>query len=131
MLAFLPPRPDAAHWVLLGCVIDSISIILPTLPIFAAIATHLGFDPLAFAIIGILAVETGLLTPPFGILVFTVKASVPDKNVDLAEIFRGSIPYWIILLLVVTAIALIPEIATVLPRLKDQRAAVRRSAILI
>ena len=87
-----------AIWFVLGCLIDSISIILLTVPIFAPIATHLGFDPLAFAIIGILAIETGLLTPPFGILVFTVKAAVPDKSVELAEIFRGGIPtgscYW-------------------------------------
>ena len=106
-----------AIWVVLGCLIDSISIILLTVPIFAPIAVQLGFDPLAFAIIGILAIETGLLTPPFGILVFTVKAAVPEKNVELAEIFRGAIPYWIILLLVVVAVALMPQIATYLPSL--------------
>jgi TRAP-type mannitol/chloroaromatic compound transport system permease large subunit len=78
---------------------------------------HLGFDPLAFAIIGIVAIETGLLTPPFGILVFTVKAAVPDKSVELAEIFRGAIPYWVVLLTVVIAIAVFPKIATFLPNL--------------
>jgi tripartite ATP-independent transporter DctM subunit len=106
-----------AIWFVLGCLIDSISIILLTVPIFAPIAVQLGFDPLAFAIIGILAIETGLLTPPFGILVFTVKAAVPERGVELAEIFRGSIPYWIILLLVVVAVAVMPEIATYLPSL--------------
>ncbi|MFZ9551824.1 MAG: TRAP transporter large permease [Hylemonella sp.] len=59
-------------WFILGCIIDSISIILLTVPVFAPIAAALGFDPIAFAIIGIIAIETGLLTPPFGILVFTV-----------------------------------------------------------
>ena len=106
-----------AIWLVLGCLIDSISIILLTVPIFAPIAATLGYDPLAFAIIGILAIETGLLTPPFGILVFTVKAAVPERNVELAEIFRGSIPYWIILLLVVAAIVMFPQIATYLPNL--------------
>ena len=104
-------------WFVLGCLIDSISIILLTVPILAPIAATLGIDPLAFAIIGILAIETGLLTPPFGILVFTVKAAVPEPNVPLAEIFRGSIPYWIILLLVVAAIVVFPQIATFLPSL--------------
>jgi C4-dicarboxylate transporter DctM subunit len=104
-------------WFILGCLIDSISIILLTVPIFAPIAMTLGFDPLAFAIMGILAIETGLLTPPFGILVFTVKAAVPEPNVPLAEIFRGSIPYWIILLLVVIALIAFPQIATWLPSL--------------
>jgi C4-dicarboxylate transporter DctM subunit len=106
-----------AIWFVLGCLIDSISIILLTVPIFAPIAVHLGFDPLAFAIIGILAIETGLLTPPFGILVFTVKAAVPDRDVTLAEIFRGSIPYWIVLLVIVAAVAAFPKLATFLPRL--------------
>jgi tripartite ATP-independent transporter DctM subunit len=106
-----------AIWFVLGCLIDSISIILLTVPIFAPIAAHLGFDPLAFAIMGILAIETGLLTPPFGILVFTVKAAVPDKDVELAEIFSGSVPYWIVLLAVVAALAVFPQIATFLPNL--------------
>ena len=106
-----------AIWFVLGCLIDSISIILLTVPIFAPIAVALGFDPLAFAIMGILAIETGLLTPPFGILVFTVKAAVPDRTVTLAEIFRGSIPYWIVLLAVVGALALFPQLATFLPSL--------------
>jgi TRAP-type mannitol/chloroaromatic compound transport system permease large subunit len=106
-----------AIWFVLGCLIDSISIILLTVPIFAPIAAALGFDPLAFAIMGILAIETGLLTPPFGILVFTVKAAVPDKSVTLSEIFRGSIPYWIVLLAVVAALAVFPKLATFLPSL--------------
>jgi tripartite ATP-independent transporter DctM subunit len=104
-------------WFVLGCLIDSISIILLTVPIFSPIATHLGFDPLAFAIMGILAIETGLLTPPFGLLVFTVKAAVPDKSVELGEIFRGSVPYWIVLLAVVAALAVFPQLATFLPSL--------------
>ena len=78
---------------------------------------HLGFDPLAFAIMGILAIETGLLTPPFGILVFTVKSAVPDPDVTLSEIFRGSIPYWIVLLALVALLAVFPQIATFLPNL--------------
>jgi tripartite ATP-independent transporter DctM subunit len=104
-------------WFVLGALIDSISIILLTVPIFAPIAAQLGFDPLAFAIMGILAIETGLLTPPFGILVFTVKAAVPDRSVALGEVFRGSIPYWIVLLGVVAALAVFPKLATFLPGL--------------
>ena len=104
-------------WFVLGCLIDSISIILLTVPIFAPIAMQLGFDPIAFAIIGILAIETGLLTPPFGILVFTVKAAVPDKDVQLSEIFWGSTPFWIVLLMAVIAISIWPGLATFLPNL--------------
>jgi C4-dicarboxylate transporter DctM subunit len=105
-------------WFALGALIDSISIILLTVPVFAPVAAALGFNPIAFAIIGILAIETGLLTPPFGILVFTVKAAVPDEpDLKNGEIFLGSIPYWIALLVAIVAIAIYPQLATWLPNL--------------
>jgi tripartite ATP-independent transporter DctM subunit len=103
-------------WFVLGCIIDSISIILLTVPIFAPIAATLGFDPLAFAIMGIIAIETGLLTPPFGLLVFTVKASLPAESISVGKIFAGAIPYWIALVSVVACIGVYPEIATALPK---------------
>lgn len=105
-------------WFVLGMLIDSISIILLTVPVFAPVAMALGFDPIAFAILGILAIETGLLTPPFGILVFTVKASIPDEpDLKNGEIFRGCIPYWIVLLIAIVTIAVFPALATWLPNL--------------
>lgn len=104
-----------AIWFVLGCVIDSISIILITVPVFGPVAAAMGFDPLAFAILGILAIEMGLLTPPFGILVFTVRAAMPDEGATNAEIFRGAMPYWICLALVIVVIAAFPGIATWLP----------------
>jgi tripartite ATP-independent transporter DctM subunit len=105
-------------WFILGALIDSISIILLTVPVFAPVAMALGFDPIAFAIIGILAIETGLLTPPFGILVFTVKAAITDeKDLKNGEIFRGCVPYWIALLTAILFIIAFPEIATWLPNL--------------
>jgi tripartite ATP-independent transporter DctM subunit len=102
-------------WFILGCIIDSISIILLTVPVFAPIAQAAGFDPLAFAILGILAIETGLLTPPFGILVFTVRAALPYEGASVGEIFRASVPYWVALVGVILAIAVFPQIATWLP----------------
>ncbi|HUF82779.1 MAG TPA: TRAP transporter large permease subunit, partial [Burkholderiales bacterium] len=106
-------------WFLLGMVIDSISIMLLTVPIFAPIAEQLGYNPIAFAIVGILAIEAGLLTPPFGLLVYTVKAAVQDEDasVSLVDIFRSSMPYWAIMLLCMTLIILFPGIAMVLPDL--------------
>jgi TRAP-type C4-dicarboxylate transport system permease large subunit len=110
-----------AVWFVLGCVIDSISIILLTVPVFAPVAVAVGFDPLAFAILGILAIEMGLLTPPFGILAFTVKAALPQEA-SVGEIFRGSVPYWLALLAVIVVIAAFPQIATWLPTLGTQLA---------
>ena len=85
-------------WFVMGMLIDSVSIMLLTVPIFAPIAVALGYDPVAFALIGILAIEAGILTPPFGLLVYAVKAVSPDKDVTLMQIFIGSTPYWICLL---------------------------------
>jgi tripartite ATP-independent transporter DctM subunit len=104
-------------WFLLGMVIDSISIMLLTVPIFEPLATALGYDRIAFAVVGILAIEAGLLTPPFGLLVYTVKAAIRDSEVSVRTIFRSSVPYWIIMLIGMTAIVIFPEIANFLPDL--------------
>lgn len=106
-------------WFVLGMVIDSISIMLLTVPIFAPIAEQLGYDPIAFAIVGILAIEAGLLTPPFGLLVYTVKSAVQDEDpsVTIVQIFRSSMPYWVIILIAVTLIINFPQIAIWLPSL--------------
>jgi len=104
-------------WFLLGCIIDSISILLLTVPIFYPIAKAIGLDPLAFAVIGIVAVETGLLTPPFGLLVFTVKAAIHDPAISVGKIFAGSMPYWVALLAVIVCLWQFPQIATYLPGL--------------
>lgn len=102
-------------WFILGMFIDSVSIILLTAPIFHPIALALGFEPIAFAIIAIVVIEAGLVTPPFGISVYTVKASVGDPRVSLGEIFAGAAPYWIMLLILAALIAVFPRIATWLP----------------
>jgi tripartite ATP-independent transporter DctM subunit len=106
-------------WFMLGTVIDSISIMLLTVTIFEPIAISMGYDPIAFAIIGILAIEAGLLTPPFGLLVYTVKSAVQDEKDDISigEIFKSSIPYWLIMLSAMVLIAVFPQIATTLPDL--------------
>ena len=106
-------------WFALGMIIDSISIMLLTAAIFAPIAVKLGYDPIAFAIIAIIAIEAGLLTPPFGLLVYTVKAAISSEGEDvpILEIFKSSTPYWIIMLVCVVLIINFPEIATYLPRL--------------
>lgn len=104
-------------WVVLGMLIDSVSIILLTVPIFAPIALALGIDPIAFAIFGILVIEAGLLTPPFGLLVYTVKGSVADQSATLTKIFAGSTPYFALILVAALIVLLFPALATWLPNL--------------
>jgi TRAP-type C4-dicarboxylate transport system permease large subunit len=86
-------------------------------PIFEPLATALGYDRIAFAVVGILAIEAGLLTPPFGLLVYTVKAAIQDDDVSVRDIFRSSIPYWIIMLIGMVMIVIFPAIANFLPNL--------------
>ena len=104
-------------WFVLGMIIDSISIMLLTVPIVEPVAMAFGFDQVAFAIVGILAIEAGLLTPPFGLLVYTVKAAIRDDEVGVQSIFYASIPYWIIMLVAVVLIITFPSIANWLPNL--------------
>lgn len=104
-------------WFLLGMMIDSISIMLLTVIIFEPIVVAVGFNSIAFAVIGILAIEAGLLTPPFGILVYTVKSSIDDQDISIWSIFASSTPYWVVLLIAVVLVAIFPGIATYLPGL--------------
>ena len=104
-------------WLLLGALIDSISDILLTVPVFVPIALASGFDPIAFAIYGIIVIEAGLLTPPMGLLIFTVKSSVTDPSVTLGDIFRGAVPFWILMLAVAALVLWWPRLATWLPGL--------------
>jgi tripartite ATP-independent transporter DctM subunit len=99
-------------WLVLGMLLDSISIILLTVPLFILMAGDM--NPYAFAIFGILAIEAGLLTPPFGLIVYTVKGvlSAGGDNVSLGLIFKGSIPYWIMMLIVMLLVAFFPELAS-------------------
>ena len=106
-----------AIWFVLGMMIDSISILLLTVIIFEPIAVSVGFDSIAFAVIGILAIEAGLLTPPFGILVYTVKSAIDDRDISIWSVFAAATPYWAVLLVAVALVALFPGIATFLPSL--------------
>jgi len=104
-------------WIILGMLVDSVSIILLTVPIFAPMALTLGLDPIAFAIFGILVIEAGLLTPPFGLLVYTVKGAVTDPTASLGKIFAGSTPYFLLILVCAVIVILIPGLASWLPKL--------------
>jgi C4-dicarboxylate transporter DctM subunit len=100
--------------LLMGMILDSTSILLIMVPIGAPIASAMGFDLIHFGIVTIIAVEMGLLTPPFGISVFTVKATLNDPRVGIETIFAGAMPYVAVMGLALLVIALVPWLATVL-----------------
>ena len=102
--------------LLLGMILDSTSILLIVVPIAAPIAKSLGLDLIHFGIITVIAVEIGLLTPPFGISAFTVKSSLDDNRIKVETIFLGTLPYVAIMLAVLTLIAFVPGTAVWLAR---------------
>jgi C4-dicarboxylate transporter DctM subunit len=79
--------------IALGCLIDSISIMLILLPIALPIAEAAGFDLVWFGVLTVVAVEVGLLTPPFGLSVYIIKSAMDDPDLKVGEIFRGTLPF--------------------------------------
>ena len=96
--------------IVLGTLLDSISIILIVLPIFIPLLNHFNVDLVWFGILSIIVVEIGLLTPPLGIAVFVVKSCLPDDQISLKDIFLGAMPFGLIMLLVVVLITAFPAL---------------------
>lgn len=86
-------------FLVLGCVLDSTSIVLLCMPIMCPIISNYGYDLVWFGIISIIAIQIGIISPPFGMSVFTVKSALGDigshdgEDISVVDIFRGSMPY--------------------------------------
>ncbi len=100
--------------VLLGMILDSVSIMLIMLPIALPVVMALGGDPVWFGVVTVIAIEIGLLTPPFGLSVFVVKGSLPKDFVSLGDIFLGTAPFVAAMLLVTILVMIFPQISLVL-----------------
>ncbi len=102
-----------AIYLLLGCALDALAMILLTIPIFFPIVLQLGFDPVWFGVIVVMVVELGLITPPVGMNVFIIKGMAPD--VPLSRIYSGVLPFVVAEVLLIALLVAIPELATWLP----------------
>jgi tripartite ATP-independent transporter DctM subunit len=100
--------------LLLGCFVDQISMMLMTLPFFMPLVGHYGWDPLWFGVLYLICMQLGLLTPPFGMLLFTMR-SVAPREISTGEIFASVIPYVLFGLLLLGLVAAMPSLATALP----------------
>jgi TRAP-type C4-dicarboxylate transport system permease large subunit len=98
-----------------GFFMDSMTLVIITIPIFFPIVQKLGFDPIWFGVIIVLTGEMGVLTPPVGVNVFVIKGIAPD--VPLHIIFKGIIPFLVPLIILTIIITFFPQIATFLPSL--------------
>ncbi|TCS63315.1 tripartite ATP-independent transporter DctM subunit [Primorskyibacter sedentarius] len=100
-------------YVVLGCVFESMSMLLLTVPIFFPLVTSLGFDPIWFGIVVVVVVEISLITPPVGLNVFILKGVV--GNVSTGEIFKGVTPFWIADIIRLALIVALPILVLFLP----------------
>ena len=104
-----------AVYVILGCVMDSMGMILLTIPIFYPLVLALGYDPIVFGVLVVMVVEVGLITPPLGMNIFVVRSVAPD--IPLQTIFAGAMPFLMAFLLTVAAVIIWPQLALWLPGL--------------
>lgn len=102
-------------YVILGCFLDSISMILITVPVFLPIVEALGYSPIWFGIFLVLVAEIGLITPPVGLNIFVIRAQAPD--IPLATIYRGIAPFLITQMVGIGLLILFPMLTLWLPGL--------------
>jgi C4-dicarboxylate transporter, DctM subunit len=100
-------------YLLLGCFLDAISMMILTLPVIFPVVLQLGFDPIWFGVICVLMMGAGLISPPLGLCVSTVASIARDA--PLEEVFKGALPFLIAILFITFLITLYPQLALYLP----------------
>ena len=104
----------AIIYLLLGCLMDSISMLCITINLFNPIVANAGIDPIWYAIVVILSIEVGFITPPFGINLYSV-LGVAEKDVDIKNMIVGSFPFFVAELISLIIIFAFPILSTYLP----------------
>ena len=100
----------------LGCFVDQVSMMLITLPFFMPLVQRLDIEPIWFGVLFLICMQLGLLTPPFGLLLFTMKGVAPP-SITMSQVYAASVPYIAFGVIVLIAIFFFPAIATWLPSL--------------
>jgi tripartite ATP-independent transporter DctM subunit len=98
----------------LGCFVDQVSMMLITLPFFMPLVLQNSIDPIWFGVLFLICMQLGLLTPPFGLLLFTMKGVAPP-SITMHQIYRAALPYVAMSLFMLVLILLFPAAATWLP----------------
>jgi len=100
-------------YLILGCFLDAISMMVLTMPVIFPVIKALGFDPIWFGVICVIMMEAGLITPPVGLNVYALAGVV--KDVPMQTIFRGAVPFLLAMVVVVIIITIFPIICLFLP----------------
>ncbi len=98
----------------LGCFMEQVSMMMITLPIFMPVVGALHFDPVWFGIMMLINLEIGMLTPPFGMILFVMKGVAPSDT-TMTDIYKAAFPYVLLNILTIALIMVLPPIATYLP----------------
>ena len=101
-----------AFYLVLGCFMDQMAILILTVPVMAPVVTHLGFDPIWFGVLVVVAAEVGMITPPLGMNIFVVARYAKRP---LAEIFRGVAPHVLMHIVVLALLVAFPALVLWLP----------------
>jgi len=104
--------------IFMGMFIDDISMMMITIPIFFPVIRALGFDPMWFGILMLVNLEMAIISPPFGLLLFTLQGVVPDTS--LGDIYRAAIPIFFLILTLLIIVLIFPSVVTWLPELMKQ-----------
>ncbi len=102
-------------YLILGCFLDAISMMILTLPVLFPLVLQLGFDGIWFGVVCVLMMGAGLITPPMGLCVFTVASIATDTTLE--EVFKGALPFLVALLFVTFLITVFPQIALYFPNM--------------
>jgi tripartite ATP-independent transporter DctM subunit len=102
--------------LVLGCFIDQVSMMLLTLPFFMPLAAKLEIDIIYLGVIFLISMQIGLLTPPFGLLLFVMKGVAPPE-IKMRQVYAAATPFTILVLMVLALVIAVPWISTSLPRL--------------
>lgn len=100
-------------FLILGCLLNVIPMILLVLPTIFPMVTSLGFDPIWFGVVTVLMMECGQITPPIGVNVFAISAA---SGVPMYTVFRGIFPFFICMLVLLVVLTFFPQMALYLPR---------------
>ena len=101
-------------YLVLGCLMDAMAMVILTVPIVFPVVTALGFDPIWFGVVIVMTVELGLIHPPVGMNVFVIKSVI--KDVNMSTIFVGVLPFVVTDLIRLVILILFPLLATWLPQ---------------
>jgi tripartite ATP-independent transporter DctM subunit len=106
--------------LILGCFMETVAIMMITIPIYMPVIHAFHYNPIWFGVMMLIALETGLITPPFGVTLFVMKGVAPPE-ITMADIWRAVTPYVIVDLLCLVLVLAIPALATVIPSLMGMK----------